>query len=85
MKTPRPASEAPFPYGWAGYVAYFVTAPSGLQQIANREDMRAAIAAALLGQVEIYAAWPGEYRTDLFYIDEPELLAQAVGMLQPTA
>lgn len=77
----RRSSEEPFPYGWPGTVAYAVVNGNGpLEQIRYRDDMRAAVRAAMAGEVRIIAAWPGRYRTDLFVIDDPAKLAAAIGM-----
>jgi hypothetical protein len=80
----RLASEAPFPYGWPGKVCYFTLDPL-LTSVRDRDGMRAAVRAALAGDVEIYAAWPGQYRTDLFHIDQPQRLAEAIGVLSEAA
>lgn len=74
------ASEAPFPYGWPGGVCYLVLVDGAPQQIRGRDGLRAAVTDALVGEVTIYAAWPGQFRTDLFVIDRPELLAEAIGV-----
>lgn len=79
----RLASETTFPYGWPGAVCYFtVSAGFEPQQIRGRDDMRRAVDLALTDQVQIYAAWPGRYRTDVFLIDEPGLLAEAIGAVR---
>lgn len=76
----RPASAAPFPYGWPGYVCYAVLNGENLVQIRGRDEMRKAVREALAGNAHILAAWPGEYRTDMFLIDEPQRLADAIGV-----
>jgi hypothetical protein len=83
----RSASEAPFPYGWPGKVCYFALDPLNfaLTSVRDRDGMRAAVRAALAGDVEIFAAWPGQYRTDLFHIDQPQRLAEAIGVLGEAA
>lgn len=61
----RLASEAPFPYGYPGRICYFHTSPVGVTQIAGAEAMRTAVARAQAdAEFQIYAAWPGEYRTE---------------------
>ncbi len=83
MSAPRPASESPFPYGWPGKVAYFyVTVAWEPRQIRTRDEMRAALDAALDDEVLLYATWPGQHRTDLFVIDQPQLLAKAIDYRQ---
>lgn len=77
----RRASETSFPYGWPGTVCYFTLIPDiGPQQIKGREPFREIVAAAVAGDISIYATWPGQFRTDLFVIDKPELLAEAIGL-----
>lgn len=78
--TARLASESPFPYGWPGRVCYFtVDAAFTPRQIRTRDELRQALDFALTDSVLIYATWPGQHRTDLFAIDRPELLADAIG------
>ena len=77
------ASEAPFPYGWPGRVCYIECRGDELpEQIRSRDTFRDAVARALRGESTLLAAWPGQYRTDLFYIDKPELLAEAIGAVR---
>lgn len=81
MTAPRPASEAPFPYGWQGAVCYFELGDDGVPlQARVRDDLRDMVRRALVDEVRIFAAWPGAYRTDLFVIDEPKRLADAIGL-----
>lgn len=77
----RLASEAPFPYGWPGRVCYFVLIDGLPTQINGRHDLRQAVSAALGGNERIYATWPGQFRSDLFLIDEPARLAEAIGLV----
>lgn len=78
----RNASKTSFPYGWPGRVSYFTVGGDGLPaQIRTRDEMRQAVAEALAGGRFIFAAWPGEFRTDLFLIDLPALLAEAIGLV----
>ena len=72
----KKASEVvDFPYGWPGIVAYFTVADGEVIQLAGRGSLRQ----ALTDKFEIYAAWPGRWSTDIFAIDRPELLAEAIG------
>jgi hypothetical protein len=80
MMPPRPASEAPFPYGHAGgSVCYMELGPDGLRQCRTRGDLRDAVKRAQAGESEIMAVWPGQYRSDLFIIDDLAALAKAIG------
>lgn len=78
IQAPRPASTAtgPFPYGWPGRVCYIeIGADPTPGQIRTRAGMVAAIARARAGESTIYAAWPGNHRTDLFVVDDLDALA----------
>lgn len=70
----RPASESPFPYGSAS-ICYFTVTDGVPEQVKGRPALRGAIA----NGCELYAAWPGQFRTDLFVIDKPALLRDAIG------
>ena len=79
----RRASQASFPYGWPGRVCYIAFTGYSLAQLHGRDEMRQAVRSALDGNCEIYAAWPGQYRTDLFLVDDIAALAQAIGLPVP--
>ena len=81
----RKASEAPFPYGWPGIVMYAVIESDGrlAQAPRTRSDFRDVVQRAIDGEVQLIAAWPGEYRTDLFEIDDPERLGSVLGLTTP--
>jgi hypothetical protein len=68
----RKASEVgdDFPYGWPGRVCYFTVKDGEPQQLLYRDDMRTAKNEG----APIWAVWPGQWRSDLFAIDEPERL-----------
>lgn len=72
MAKPRKASKAPFPYGAPGVdkVAYFTIEDNQPVQLTTEEDV---IVAIDFGH-DIYAAWPGKTRTDIFIIDDVKLL-----------
>jgi hypothetical protein len=76
----RAASEAPFPYGWPKSVCYFEILGGQPKQLYTRDEVREAVSMALQGRTTLYAVWPGQYRSDLFWIDKPELLAEAIGL-----
>jgi hypothetical protein len=75
---PRRASETSFPYGWPGAVCYFVIQSGVPTFFRYRDEFRSAVRSALNGDAQIYAAWPGQWRTDLFVIDELARLAKAI-------
>jgi hypothetical protein len=75
---PRSASKAPFPYGTPGTdrVLYFVIDEVDCLPLQIRATTE--LIAAIQNREQIYAAWPGKERTDLFKIDEPELLLESL-------
>lgn len=70
----RLASEAPFPYGSA-HVCYFRLVDGLPEQVKGRPALREAVGRG----DRLFAVWPGEYRSDLFEIDDADLLAAAIG------
>jgi hypothetical protein len=48
--------------------------------VRTRDEMRAAVKAAQLGLLLIYAVWPGQWRTDLFLVDDVDVLAAELGI-----
>lgn len=76
---PRYSAAAAFPHGWPGYVCYFTVAHDGrVSALRTREEMRAGVRAALADRTTLYAAWPGEHRTDLFLVDDLDVLAARI-------
>ena len=69
----RKASKAPFPYD-SNDICYLVIRDCLPHQLRKRED----VLDAITNQETIYGAWPGATRTDLFVIDEPFLLRDAL-------
>jgi len=78
MNAPRTATETAFPYGWPGKrVCYIHVADDGtVSQFQYRDDMRSYLANPT---GRLFAAWPGEWRTDLFLID-PVVMAEQMGV-----
>jgi hypothetical protein len=74
----RLASKADhFPYGWPGSrVCYFTIANNRPVPMRYRDDMRVVLAKKKPPM--IFAVWPGQYRSDLFVIDDIEQLRKAV-------
>lgn len=80
MSNLRKATETDFPYGWPKRVCYLEIAPTGLNQVRGRDEMRKAVTRACAGESKLIATWPGEWSTDAFIIDNPKLLAEAIGL-----
>jgi hypothetical protein len=74
----RTTSETPFPFDWPGRVCYFELTKGNLLWIKTRDETRDAVRRALAGKTKIYAAWPGQYRTDLFLVDNVAKMAEAL-------
>lgn len=72
------ASEHPFPYGYPGLVCYIRQYGTELTQLRTRDEAREAVRRAIEGNGRILAVWPGQYRSDLFLIDDLPALAQAI-------
>lgn len=79
MTAPRRASEEPFPYD-GQKVCYIVITETALGQARYMEEKREAVRLAREGKAIVLAAWPGQWRTDLFLVDDIEKLAEALGM-----
>lgn len=66
-----------FPYA-ASLVCYFERLADGrIQQLHYKDDFRSAVYRARVDGSTIFAVWPGEYRSDLFVIDDLDALAAA--------
>lgn len=76
----RLASDNRFPYDWPGHVCYLELRDDQIEWLKTRDETRAAVTRACTGESVIYAAWPGQWKTDLFVIDDPQQLADALGM-----
>ena len=50
-----------------------------LGQLRSMDDKRAAVHRAVAGDSRILAVWPGEYRSDLFWLDDLTSFALALG------
>lgn len=73
----RKASKAPFPYGPPGtdrVLYFYITNECLPEQLRTASELESALHLSRA----IYAAWPGSTRTDLFLIDEPNLLLEAI-------
>lgn len=74
----RLASEVSigFPYR-AGDTAYVVIADGQISSPQYVSDRRAAAKALRDGKAQVFAVWPGDYRSDLFVIDDPSEFFEA--------
>ena len=79
--TARLATLAPFPYSWPGEICYVIVTDVGIRQASRtRDEFRNEVRDALAGKIRLLAAWPGQWRTDLFEIDDVPALAVALGI-----
>jgi hypothetical protein len=76
----RLASAAPFPYGYPGRVCYLEQTGENVVQCSTRDELRQAVLRARRGESRLLAVWPGEYRSDLFLVDDLDAMAAAVGV-----
>lgn len=81
MTDVRRTSEQRFPHGWPKLVCYFELCNGQLLWMKDRGETREAVARALKSESTLYAAWPGQYRTDLFLVDDVDKLAATLGMM----
>lgn len=70
----KAASGTPFPYA-SRRVCYFRLFDGLPVQVSGKVELRAAVN----NGEQLFAAWPGEWRTDLFVIDDPAELLDAIG------
>lgn len=70
-----------FPYD-SKLVCYILVESDGtISQVQhNLGELSAAYKAVLGGQASLYAVWPGQWRSDLFIIDDLNAFADAVGI-----
>lgn len=69
-----------FPYGYPGLICYFELRDGALSQLRDRASLREATVRAHRVESTLFAAWPGAYRTDVFHIDNPALLAPHINV-----
>lgn len=74
----RIASETEgFPYA-SSHACFIEQSPGGqLAKLHYKDDFEAALARARGGESQIFAVWPGSYRSDLFLVDDLDALAVA--------
>ncbi|HSV67765.1 MAG TPA: hypothetical protein VLJ59_17935 [Mycobacteriales bacterium] len=73
-------TEGRFPYGGPGRICYIEHRDDGLDECRQVEDLQAALQRARSGETRLYAVWPGQWRSDLYLIDELDSLADAIGL-----
>ena len=67
-----------FPYKGIGPRSYYeVDADGTIRQLSAVAELRAAIPRAKAGQVALLAVWTGQYRSDIFYVDDIDALEAA--------
>lgn len=73
----RSAKEAGnFPYG-SKLVCFMEISPDGeIRQLSTKRDMAEAYISAQDGNSRIVAVWPGNWRSDLFIIDDLEAFCE---------
>lgn len=76
----RRSSEAPFPHCWDRKLCYFELRNGEVISPEGRAAVRDAVRRAYAGESLLFCAWPGQWRTDLFVIDDIEDAAKALGV-----
>lgn len=76
----RLSSEAPFPHCWDQKLCYFELRDGEVTKPQGRNSVRDAVRRAHAGESLLFCAWPGQWRTDLFVIDDLENAAEALGV-----
>lgn len=78
--TIRSSIDTTFPHCWDRKLCYIEFRDGALSQPAARSEIRDAVRRAYRGESQLYCAWPGQWRTDLFVIDDLEKAAKALGV-----
>lgn len=73
-------TDIAFPHGWEGGLCYFEIEKGELLWTKGRNEIRDAVRRAYAKQSQLYCAWPGKYRTDLFLVDDLKAAAEALGV-----
>ncbi|WP_193602767.1 hypothetical protein [Mycobacteroides abscessus] len=76
----RRSSEAPFPHCWDRKLCYFELRNGEVISPEGRAAVRDAVRRAYAGESLLFCAWPGQWRTDLFVIDDLKTAAEALGV-----
>lgn len=72
----KTSENANFPWG-NKQVCYFAAGQGEPVQLHYVKDRKLGLLRAAKGEITIYAVWPGQYRSDLFVVDDLEPLAGA--------
>lgn len=84
MFTPRSAAEATgFPYN--AQTTCYIKIDSEDGTVTTGKPTQADLDSCSAGDLQILAAWPGQWRTDLFVIDDVAACARALGLVAPGA
>lgn len=85
MRTASSAGNFPYTDTTVCYIAHGqvgrVTEGSINKIPTKKDEIESAIEAARVGNIDIYAVWPGRTRSDLFKVDDLSLLANAWGLV----
>ena len=78
----RSAKEVEYFLYGSKLVCYFVVYPDGkAEQIQNNKTTAKSVYEHVVAKdYVLYAVWPGQWRSDLFIIDDIELYANALGI-----
>lgn len=82
----RRAIEAEnFPYDAKTTCIISVDGNGNVKQVNHtKAEVTAAYKSALAGECKLYAVWPGQYRSDLFAVDDLNAFADAFGIQHPS-
>lgn len=73
-------TDIAFPHGWEGGLCYFELRNGEVIKPQGRNSVRDAVRRAYAGESLLFCAWPGQWRTDLFVIDDLKAAAEALGV-----
>lgn len=81
MRPTRPASKVDigFPYT-ARDICWIEMVDGEMTQVDGLPSRRASVKRAIDGETTLYAVWPGQWRSDLFHIDDLQEAAVALGV-----
>ena len=65
-----------FPYRSALVCFFEIFEDGNIRQVSNKNDKIVAIVNVQTGRSQLFAVWPGKWRSDLFIIDDLETFAK---------